>query len=172
MKIFRISLISIVTFTLISCGGDENTEIENGLNEPANMDSSSVESDEQMYQDPAGWVLGEFFASDNNEYIFCTDGRLFFDNGYGVAKQGMWHLSNDTLYLDYTLKVTQVGIGEPLPPPPAMPGNYVDIYEEYEEQIEDLNESDYLFFSEIKDFLAEDSLYPYQIMARGFNCEN
>jgi len=67
--------------------------------------------------------------------------------------------------------MTLVGIGEPLPPPDVMPGNYVDQYADYEELIEKTDEQEILIWSEIKTFLGQDSTYPYEILKRKTTCK-
>lgn len=120
---------------------------------------------------PAGWILAERFASDDNEYTFCPDGSLIFDNHFGLKMKGTWSLNNDTLGLHYTSQISQIGQGKPLPAPAMMPGNYVEQYESYEEDIETVDEFEYLIWSEILDFLTQDSLYPYEIVSRNFKCD-
>lgn len=154
-----------------SCNGDESTQIENGQNTSAAAEDSTHNSEFRPNDDPSGWVLAERFASDDNQYTFCPDGTILFDNNFGTELDGTWKLEHDTLKLIYTRRIEQVGIGEPLPPPPAMPGNYVDLYEEYEEIIEKMYEEKILIWSEIKTFLDQDSTYPYEILKRGFVCE-
>jgi hypothetical protein len=168
---FQTLLMSIGLLLTYSCGGDEYTEIENGLNAPGSSTDSTTSAESLSSDDPSGWVLAERFASDDNQYTFCPDGTILFDNNFGTELDGTWQLENDTLKLIYTRRIAQVGIGEPLPPPPAMPGNYVDQYEEYEEVIEKMYEEQILIWSEIKTFLDQDSAYPYEILKRGFVCD-
>lgn len=171
MKKFQTFFLCSALLLTLSCGGDENTEIENGLNAPGASDDSTSNSAPPINEGPSGWILAERFASDDNQYTFCPDGTILFDNNFGTEMDGTWTLNQDTIYLIYTRRITQKGIGEPLPPPPAMPGNYVDQYEEYEEIIEKMFEEQKLVWSEIKTFLDQDSSYPYEILKRGFVCE-
>jgi hypothetical protein len=171
MKKFQTFFLCSTFLLALSCGVDEYTEIENGLNAPGASDDSTSNSEIAINDGPSGWILAERFASDDNQYTFCPDGTILFDNNFGTELDGTWQLENDTLTLIYTRRIAQVGIGEPLPPPPAMPGNYVDQYEEYEEVIEKMYEEQILIWSEIKTFLDQDSTYPYEILKRGFVCD-
>ena len=166
--------VCFVLLNVLSCG-DEYTEIENGLN-AANVPEDSLTSENlnqpmpAVNDEPAGWQLGEYFASDDNTYSFCPDGKLFFDNSVNLELTGTWELKNDTLYLLYTNKIESIGIGEPLPPPPAIPGNYVDQYKEYKTTETAIKFTEYLIWSEIKDYLNQDSSYPYAIIQREYQC--
>ncbi len=171
MKKLNSYFVSAGLLVLLSCGGNEYTEIENGLNAPGPSVDSSVNTESINADSPSGWVLAERFASDDNQYTFCPNGTILFDNNFGTELDGTWQLKQDTLRLIYTRRIEMVGIGEPLPPPPAMPGNYVDQFEEYEEVIEKMYEEQILIWSEIKTFLDQDSTYPYEILKKGFVCD-
>jgi hypothetical protein len=171
MKNFQTFFLFAGLLLTVSCGGDEYTEIENGLNSPGPSKDSTINSEAINADNPSGWILAERFASDDNQYTFCPDGTILFDNNFGTEMDGTWTLNQDTIYLTYTRRITQKGIGEPLPPPPAMPGNYVDQYEKYEEIIEKMYEEQKLVWSEIKTFLDQDSSYPYEVLKRDFVCE-
>jgi hypothetical protein len=171
MNKFHAIFLSALLLATFSCGGNEYTEIENGLNAPGASDDSTIVHDISSIDNPSGWILAERFASDDNQYTFCPDGTILFDDHFGTEMDGTWALNQDTIYLTYTRRITQKGIGKPLPPPPAMPGNYVDVYEEYEEIIEKMYEEKTLIWSEVKNFLDQDSTYPYEVLKKGFECD-
>ncbi len=111
---------------------------------------------------PLGLTLGEYYGSDENQYIFGNGSLIHYSWGTDDYELGTWELKNGTIFINLTKGVYQKGIGEPLPPPTAVPGNYVDQYEEYEQVIEDINKVMDLNWSEIKSLLIEDSEYPYK----------
>lgn len=168
-------LYSMSTLLLFSC--NNTTETVNNSNQHADniedtlMDAQSAEFN-FAENTPSGWILGEYFASDDNTYTFCPDGYLYFDNSIGTVLEGDWQLKNDTIYLNYTRQTRQVGIGEPLPWPEAVPGNYVEQYEEYETLIEKVHIQEILIWSEIKEYLNQDSSYPYAIIKQQESCTN
>lgn len=175
MNIFK-CVFFLCSFLFIASCGNENTTINNELSSIENsLDSIPEETSNEVHsvalEEPAGWQLGEYFASDENTYSFCPDGKLFFDNSVNLELTGTWNLKNDTLYLMYTNKIESIGIGEPLPPPPAIPGNYVDQYKEYKTTETAIKSTEYLIWSEIKEFLNQDSSYPYAIIKRGYQCK-
>jgi hypothetical protein len=161
----------VVMIAFNSCNSDSNSS-EQLTDSTAVILSDTTELHVSETEDgPAGWVLAERFASDDNEYTFCEDGTVHFDNHFGLMMQGSWILVNDTIYLDYTKEITLKGLGEPLPPPPVMPGNYETQYEEYEEIVKPVKESQAICWSEIKGFLDQDSTYPYEVVSRFHSCE-
>ncbi|MBK9191895.1 MAG: hypothetical protein IPM77_10455 [Crocinitomicaceae bacterium] len=162
---------TILFFIFSSCNSDASVSETNSDTSQTTLTDTVNVLDIVQEDGPAGWVLAERFASDDNEYIFCEDGTLHFDNHFGLMMQGSWMMKNDTIYLDYTKEITHKGIGEPLPPPPVMPGNYETQYEEYEEIIKQVKESQTLCWSEIKNLLDQDSTYPYEVVSRAHICE-
>lgn len=158
-------------FLLLSCGETTIENISGNSSDTTQTITDTVVQNTIDLPEPAGWVLAERFASDDNEYIFCEDGKIIFDNHAMTKMEGTWELKGDSIVITYTQKIVQIGVGDPLPMPEAVPGNYVTEYESYEEKIESITESQILFLSEIKEFLSQDSLYPYEIMERNFKCD-
>ncbi|MBK7129151.1 MAG: hypothetical protein IPH66_07305 [Crocinitomicaceae bacterium] len=155
-----------------SCASDTNQISSENENLKDSSTTVNVDTLSDLdFTPPAGWILAERFASDDNEYTFCPNGSLIFNNHVGMQMKGTWNLQNDSLKLHYTSRISQIGQGKPLPPPAMMPGNYVEQYESYEENIETTDEVEYLIWSEILDFLSQDSLYPYEIVSRNFKCD-
>ncbi|MBL7900254.1 MAG: hypothetical protein JNJ99_17085, partial [Crocinitomicaceae bacterium] len=132
MKLF---LPFVILLVLNSCSSDSSvSELNSDTTQITLTDTSILNVPAVENGDgPAGWVLAERFASDDNEYTFCENGTVHFDNHFGLKMEGSWVLTNDTIYIDYSKEITLKGIGEPLPPPPVMPGNYETQYEDYEE---------------------------------------
>lgn len=169
----KYSLFAFFAIGFIAC--QSSTQDESTDNTEQNVvitGEETVDAEKPVLSDesPAGWVLAERFASDDNEYRFCPDGTLNFDNHYNTQMSGSWELKDDVVHLHYTTQINRVGIGEPLPMPPAVPGNYTPEYEDYEFVDEEINLEETLDWNEIRTFLKEDSLYPYQIMAWDLVC--
>lgn len=173
----KTSFLFITAFFVLSCSNNSSeTNSVNDMELIAETNDSLAIIDENKVapfnpNSPEGWVLGEFFASDDNEYIFCQTGELFFDNHVAIKLEGTWELKNDTLYLNYTKQITEIGIGNPLPMSEAVPGNYVDQYESYKTEESKIAQQEYLIWSEIKTYLDQDSTYPYAIKQYNYNCK-
>lgn len=128
----------------------------------SNSDSIPVES-------PAGLKIGEYFGSDENEYLFCDDGIVVSYSPVDTF-MGSWIMTGDTITISYFLWFGRNGIGEPLPPPPGIPGNYIDQYRSYEYFTEIVDKQETLLWSEIRNSLVENPEYPYKILERNASC--
>jgi hypothetical protein len=181
----KICLLCIIFFFFLSCGQREkesSEEVENpnveipkdqvpsiAINEKPKSNEFKDALDEQS---PAGLKIGEYYASDDNEYVFCMDGTLKFDSSPDIYMLGNWKMKGDTILLFYTKLVGKKGIGKPLPAPYPPPGNYFDRYESYENYEEVIEEKEQLSWSEIRNFIREDREYPYKILETNTDCSN
>jgi hypothetical protein len=66
---------------------------------------------------PSGLIIGEYYASDENEYSFCPNGRLKLLITENCFYSGNWSLNNDTIFIHLDSKFIKKGIGSVLPPP-------------------------------------------------------
>ena len=146
----------------------ENQRLESSLEyfKKTSKESQDKSNDLAFELSPIGVHLGEYYASDNNEYKFGQDSLVILTWEEGEYKVGKWHIINDTIKIKYYKELGKRGIGEPLSESPNVPGNYQDRYEKYEEYVKPVNEQDYLVWSQIRQLLKQDPEYPYKLLRR------
>lgn len=125
-----------------------------------------------MKESPSGLIIGEYYASDENEYFFCPDGKIKLSITENYFYTGKWMLANDSIIIKLDSSFEKKGIGKLLPPPDGpIPNNYLERYSQYETHKLNIDTSTTLIWSEIKQLLTEDSEYPYQILKENINCD-
>jgi hypothetical protein len=121
---------------------------------------------------PSGLVIGEYYASDENEYFFCSDGRIKLSLTENYFYTGKWTLKNDSVVIKLNYSFHKKGIGSPLPPPEGfIPNNYLERYSKYKTYKSNIDTTTVLIWSEIEQLLKEDNEYPYQIINNNLDCE-
>ncbi len=105
---------------------------------------------------PEGIVLGEYFASNSNTYYFGKDGVFVLEElpGRPDFRLGNWVRYGDEIKITLTHELSLEGIGEPLPPPPAVPGNYIEQYKEYDTVVKLIREPFDCSISEIDEMIV------------------
>jgi hypothetical protein len=176
-------LILIVFPLLISCSStpDGKSSTHKSTAPATKTDSQNLEKEKEVRIDtfsleslesPSGLIIGEYYASDNTEYSFCQDHRLKITYTDSYFKTGKWQMKSDTILMTLLKEYKKVGIGDPLRPPPAVPGNYQERYSKYKEVIDAIHETEMLDFSELISLLKDDGEYPYRIIDRGIDCRS
>lgn len=146
----------------------KKVQIEKEKTEPIN----NTREDEKLTfgETPTGLKIGEYYASDNTEYWFCSDNKLRVSLYSRLFFIGTWKMHNDTIWMHLLQKYERIGIGEPLPSSQAITGNILEEYSTYQEIVTASNEKEFLIWTEIKELIAKDAEYPYQLLKRGINC--
>mgnify|MGYP003691568145 CR=1 FL=1 len=121
---------------------------------------------------PSGLVIGEYYASDENEYFFCSDGRIKLSITENYFYSGKWALKNDSVVINLNYSFHKKGIGSPLPPPEGpIPNNYLERFSKYETYKSNIDTTTVLIWSEIEQLLKEDAEYPYRVIDNDLDCE-
>lgn len=98
----------------------------------------------KLKESPLGVYLETNFASESEYYKFGKDSTVWFSWGnQDNCLIGKWYLKDNWVHIKFYKQIGKRGIGEPLPPPEAIPGNYVDQFDEYEDYIEEVTDSTY-----------------------------
>ncbi len=130
----KVCLYAIVVLTLISCSNNE----KKSKNESAELEINKKETRELLNSPkdfPLDYIVeGTFCLSCENPdyYIFYKNGDYqFIYGGKGELKKydfGVWHLKNDTIFINVSLRLGLRGIGEPLNPEVHYAANPDDYY--------------------------------------------
>lgn len=119
----------------------------------------------QLEQSLAGAFIGEYYASDNNEYQFDRDSIVVYSwddfNDYLIGK---WTFKGDTIKMKFFKAIGKRGVGDVLSPPEGIPANYIDVYSEYVGYVESSTNSDYLVWSDIKKSLTSEENDSYKLI--------
>ncbi|WP_430811208.1 MULTISPECIES: YARHG domain-containing protein [unclassified Carboxylicivirga] len=98
----------------------------------------------KLKESPLGVYLETNFASESEYYKFGKDSLVWHSWGnQDNCLVGKWKLEDNWVQIKFYKQIGKRGIGEPLPPPEAIPGNYVDRFDEYEDYIEEVTDSTY-----------------------------
>ena len=177
-----LSIILLLIFTSCSSNETENsiqgkTIYENGVTKGNQIEKvDKTETIKKMKSGEGlnsllGLRIGEYYASDENEYSFCPNNNLIISYSSRLFMIGKWEIINDTIWMNLEEQYQKIGIGNPIPSPEVIPNNYIEEYEDYKEEISEINKREYLVFSEIRALIKEDEKYPYEILERNLKCD-
>lgn len=159
---------------------EENEKVKDRLKEASSQQQALKEEIDNLQNEikqlklkesPLGVYLETNFASESEYYKFGKDSTVYFSWGnqdnYLIGK---WYLDDNWVQIKFHKQIGKRGIGEPLPPPEAIPGNYVDQFDEYEDYIEEVTDSTYkaweahLDWKEVYDYInSNDEMNLYVI---------